>query len=124
MEGEPSFHVEYTVSEDGSETENLTHAEIIDHEIIGERGDVPCAWIAQLDDESIELMITDEPEMGWLLHHKITARTAEQLSDMFARIAAAVRLRIVANGLIRQAEEERIADLDARQGNLPLDDLG
>jgi hypothetical protein len=120
---DPSFHVNYAYSsgEVDRETENLTHSETTDSGDIEERGEFACDWITQLDGEEIELLISNEPEAGWLLHHRISTRMAEQLSDMFARIAAAAKQRMITNGLIREAEEARIADLDSRQGELPLE---
>lgn len=118
----PSFHVGYAKDEDDCETENLTHAETIDTQEIEEREETECAWIAQIEDEQIQVMLSEGTGNGWTFQHKVSIRTAEQLSSMFAQIAEVAKRRIITNALIQQAVDDRNADLDSRQGNLPLGD--
>jgi hypothetical protein len=79
-------------------------------------------WVVQLsaEHELVELFVNEGVEMGWSLDHKLSAKTCEQLSDMFARIAAAARRRAHEESLKREAEARRIAEIAARQGELPL----
>jgi hypothetical protein len=60
--------------------------------------------------------------MDWVIRHKITAETAEQFSDMFARAAAAARLRSQTRADKLEAELRAAEALDARQGDLFGDD--
>lgn len=117
-----SFHVGYTTNEEGHETENLTHKRIINTDAIEERGDTECGWVAQLVGAQIQLLISGEIEEGWSVSQVITPETADQLSDMFARVAAAARERQRIEDERLEAERQSLAELDARQGSLLADD--
>lgn len=66
---DPSFHVSYAINADGHETENLTHTKITDSDEIEGRGDSECGWVAQLDDEAIQLLVSEDNEAGFTIHH-------------------------------------------------------
>ncbi|HKS27789.1 MAG TPA: hypothetical protein VJS44_08215 [Pyrinomonadaceae bacterium] len=115
-----SFHVGYTVNDEGGETEGLTHARIIDTEKIEERGDSECGWVAQIEDGKVELLVSTDSEMGWDIHHKLTPATCAQLGDMFykaavlARQQEAAQMRAEAEKLQHEIEEMK------RQQALPF----
>lgn len=116
---EPSFHVDYSTDDEGLQTENLTHRKEIEDGEIEERGDSECGWVAQFDGELVWLLVsTDSENGGWDIAHKITAETAEQLSDMFARAAKIARERIQENQQKREQEEKELAAIKASQGDL------
>lgn len=122
---DPSYHVEYAIDENESqEVENLTHVDSVDDEDLAERSLDSVAWICDLgnpDSDFVQLLVSINEE-GWTLRNLITAETAEQLSDMFAQVAAASRIRTQARAArleaelkAAEAEAERIKGL---QGNL------
>ncbi len=121
-----SFHVEYTVDEDSREVVNLTHAKTTDSEAIEERGEYEVVWIAQIDPDEpesldsaaiIQVLVSVHDDC-WTLNHKITAHSAEQLSDVFAKIAVVARQIERQRSDQRAAEETARRELDARQGAL------
>lgn len=126
--GDDSFHVAYAVREtyddlnDNVETENLTHADSIDDEVLAERGDTECSWIADTGNGVrlariglIRLFLINEPESDFLIDQQITAETAEQLSDMFREAASAARKTLAAY----EAKKRDAVEAHAKQ-NPPL----
>lgn len=119
-----SYHVQYTVNQDDIETENLTHATVIDQRVIDEREDNECGWVAQFENEDaelVQLLVSTDEEMGWDVEQRLTGATCLQLSDMFLRVGERALQRASQRAAKDEAERRRIAELDARQGELPLD---
>lgn len=116
-----SFHVNYTADEEGSETENQTHAKIIDSEVIAERGDAECGWVARVEDGRVRLLVSTMEDAGWAIDQKLTARTCAQLGHLFFMASVALRLDECA----RLREEVEMATLvlneTKRQQTLPLE---
>lgn len=80
-----AFLVEYTVNQEGFETENITHLESIEDGVFEERGDTEIGWIADLDEGKIFIQITNESDIAF---HHISLKTAEQLADMLDSIVS------------------------------------
>lgn len=117
--GGDSYHVGYAVDDEGFETENITHA--VAAPDFEERDDAEVGWVAQLfeDSTTVQVLVTDDFDMGgFAVDHKISVTTAEQLSDMFAKIALMARERIEMNRLDRELAEREAAEIRARQGDL------
>jgi hypothetical protein len=119
--GDESFHVDYTVNEEGHETENQTHAEIVSSDEIQERGDSECGWIARIEEGRVRLLVTTREDDGWAIDQQLTAGTCAQLANFFFRASVALRLAEVAH--LREEVELATLVLDEikRQQTLPLD---
>lgn len=116
--GGSSFHVDYTINEDGHEKQNLTHAESTNSDEIAEREEEEVGWVVELDGERIGLTLIIGDESPDMTLHSITADTAEQLADMFSKIAVRARNRIKEAQANREALEREAAEIATRQIDL------
>lgn len=116
-----SFHVNYTTDEEGRETENQTHAEVISTDEIEERGDSESGWIGQIEDGRLHLLVSTATEGGWAVDQKLTAETCAQLGHFF--FMASVALRLSECERLREEVEMATLVLDEtkRQQTLPLE---
>lgn len=119
-----SFHVDYTIDNDEREQKNLTHVDSIDSEAIAEREEEEFGFAIESPDQEGRIVvragISSEGGLGFDIEHSITAETAEQLADAFAKAAAWAREVEATLKAERQKrlEEDRIER--ERQVDLPM----